>query len=381
MPVFRCLFSRTWDGSGFSTAQGDGGSSAHVAPTDFVRLVVSRTPPPRPCAYCFCYRLNVLARSRCSLPSLGGVIVAFALSVSLVNCSTALGLDGLVADRDEDAGTADATDRTDATGVTGADGAGGCASVCGTAGCGVCPNTAPVQVSSVKRVYGIDPYEVTVAEYKAWLDTQPTLAGQPATCLWNDSFEPGVISAAAMAAIQPSGVRADPTCDGWLGKQPAGSGSRTPVACVDWCDAMAYCKWANKHLCGRIGGGSLPFASYADAAESEWYRACSSSGASSFPYGNAYEPARCNDEGHATSDVGSYPRCVGGVAGLFDMSGNVSEWEDACTAFDNPPETQNCLRRGGAFFDGSDHLGCEPYREVLRGLPDRGVGIRCCTGE
>ena len=105
-----------------------------------------------------------------------------------------------------------------------------------------------------------------------------------------------------------------------------------PVACVDWCDATAFCTAAGKHLCGRIGGGSLTPAEGNDAAESEWYRACSDAGANDYPYGDFYQGQTCNGLNSPTSgpvNVGFYSSCVNGL-GVKDLSGNVREWEDAC---------------------------------------------------
>lgn len=47
----------------------------------------------------------------------------------------------------------------------------------------------------------------------------------------------------------------------------------------------------------------------------------------------------------AASAVGSFAACVGGVPGLYDMSGNLGEWGDACAA--NTGENDYCQVRGG----------------------------------
>ena len=43
---------------------------------------------------------------------------------------------------------------------------------------------------------------------------------------------------------------------------PAPRPRRFPVISVDWCDAYAYCKWAGKYMCGKIGGGSNLYADW-----------------------------------------------------------------------------------------------------------------------
>jgi len=84
------------------------------------------------------------------------------------------------------------------------------------------------------RSYCIDATEVTQAQYSQFLFVKKgDTSGQEARCTWNMSY----------------GV----TCGGF---DPVARGGY-PVVCIDWCDAVAFCSWAGKRLCGKIGGGSL----------------------------------------------------------------------------------------------------------------------------
>jgi formylglycine-generating enzyme required for sulfatase activity len=166
----------------------------------------------------------------------------------------------------------------------------------GTGGCSVPPPAScPAATGGPTLVpvcggYCIDATEVTRDQYAAWLGTSPVTGGQPAYCSWNTSFTP--------------------SCE-W----PPGAKGARPVVCVDWCDAYAYCKAVGKRLCGKIGGGSNGYSDFADARVSQWYNACSSGGAHTYPYGGAgaggtsgYQATTCNgwDKGvHTTVPVGS----------------------------------------------------------------------------
>jgi formylglycine-generating enzyme required for sulfatase activity len=55
-------------------------------------------------------------------------------------------------------------------------------------------------------------------------------------------------------------------------------------------------------------------------------KACGGAAQTAYPYGNNYDAAKCS--AIATS-VATNLQCVGGYAGLYDMSGNVVEWEDS----------------------------------------------------
>ena len=154
-------------------------------------------------------------------------------------------------------------------------------------GCPAGRGAAMVLVDSIC----IDSTEATSDEYNGFLLAGPPLAGQPASCSWNASYLPG---------------------NGWTF---AASQGRLPIAYVNWCDAYAFCSWAGKRLCGKVGGGSATFSQFA-SNDNEHYLACSNGATRIYPYGNSFDPAACNDIAHDAGHVlpvGSLPACQGGV--------------------------------------------------------------------
>ncbi len=231
--------------------------------------------------------------------------------------------------------------------------AGPCAGTCGTPGCGPCPSAGLVSASG----YSIAGHEVTVSEYEAFLAVNPSLLIQPSYCSWNASYVPTT---------------------GW----PVVGRDSHPVSHVDWCDAWAYCRWAGRRLCGRVGGGPNGYNEYGNAAQSEWYAACSAGGTLTYPYGSTYSGTTCNSQDYGAGSavpVGSAVSCEGGLPGLFDMSGNVYEWDSACA--NETGGTDSCRVRGGsyAFVPFGANLRCDNDFAVSRSttLPD--LGIRCCA--
>lgn len=210
--------------------------------------------------------------------------------------------------------------------------------------------------------YCIDRTEITNAKYQAFLTAKAGDAGgQPAVCAWNASYTPST----------------------W---PPGAALEHVPVVFVDWCDAYAYCAWAGKRLCGAPGGGPAAFLGYADASASEWFAACSHAGDGqhAYPYGNAYAPAACNgidaNDAGTLEDAASFPGCAGGFPGVYDMSGNAREWEDACDLGDGAaPEADLCRTRGGAAVDGVGALACAAPSALRRSGNSGHTGFRCCT--
>ncbi|WP_437276111.1 SUMF1/EgtB/PvdO family nonheme iron enzyme [Sorangium sp. So ce375] len=229
-----------------------------------------------------------------------------------------------------------------------------------------CPESMVISPVAGGGSYCIDQYEVTKQEYDRFLTANPVLAGMPAECTGN--------------VYRPS--------SGW----PYTEG-REPVNYIDWCDAFTYCAYVGKHLCGRIGGGENSVAEFDNPARSEWYNACSGQGLNNYPYGDDYESTRCvgvdlntglSKKPGPPSPSPPIPTCIGGVTGLYNMSGNVAEWENSCDA------TGKCLIRGGSQLSDRDHLLCgvkTPTMSEEKELPpskdrltddDPTNGFRCC---
>jgi formylglycine-generating enzyme required for sulfatase activity len=216
--------------------------------------------------------------------------------------------------------------------------------------------------------YCIDSTEVTRAQYEAWLATSPSTSGQIPECTWNTSFAP------------------DATC---MGDEYVCQGSgcaNHPQVCVDWCDAYAYCHAVGKRMCGKIGGGANGYNDSADASMSQWFNACSSHGANYFPYGESFNSTACNGLDNmellnqTTVAVGSLPGCQSGVAGysgVYDLTGNVDEWEDSCDG--TTGETDSCRMRGCSHGCTMIFLRCASNTGNARNGFSAFAGLRCCS--
>jgi MYXO-CTERM domain-containing protein len=202
----------------------------------------------------------------------------------------------------------------------------------------------------------IDAKEVTGGEYLAFLSAPPPLGSQPAQCSWNASYTP-------------------------TSQWPPTGRENVPVAFVDWCDAYMFCRSKNKRLCAGVDGQAVPVANAADANRSQWFRACSAAGTRAYPYGPNFGATVCNGVGFPGGGqaitVGQATQCTGGLTGLFDMSGNVAEWEDSCDA--STGATDTCLARGGSFASQAADLQCNATATYARSTTDSSVGFRCCA--
>ena len=93
-----------------------------------------------------------------------------------------------------------------------------------------------------------------------------------------------------------------------------------PCGNVSWYEALAFCRWLNGYL-GELQQVTLP-------TEQEWQRAAQGDDNRIFPWGDNFDPRKCNTLesaiGHSTP-VNQYPLGASPF-GVIDMSGNIWEW-------------------------------------------------------
>ena len=142
-----------------------------------------------------------------------------------------------------------------------------------------------------------------------------------------------------------------------------------PVVYIDIDDARAYAQWAGKRL----------------PTEYEWQLAAQGPGNRKWPWGNRFDPDKCNTTATATMPVRSYPEGRSPY-GCYHMSGNVWEWTESCR---DDGHTRFTMIRGGSYYRAEGSLWyvqggpqpCGHHAKFLRVWPglDRcsTVGFRC----
>ncbi|MCC7017992.1 MAG: SUMF1/EgtB/PvdO family nonheme iron enzyme [Rhodospirillales bacterium] len=205
-------------------------------------------------------------------------------------------------------------------------------------------------------VFSISKYPVTNAQYQAFIDAPD---GYCDTQWWDYSEY----------------------ARRWHKKKPKPregrfKGDKRPRESVTWYEAIAFCRW----LSDKIGLGiTLP-------TETQWQRAAQGDTNWAYPWGDTFDKSKCNtfESGIGeTTDVDRYGKDGRGFSpyGVYDLSGNVSEW--CLNTYDNinriginRSSTTLTTSRGGS---GGLNLECAMVTFRLAVNPDfkhNGLGFR-----
>jgi formylglycine-generating enzyme required for sulfatase activity len=120
-----------------------------------------------------------------------------------------------------------------------------------------------------------------------------------------------------------------PSQMGWDGQKVPQGFEDCPVTGVTWIEALAYCQWLSENTEHQY---SLP-------NEAQWEKACRGGKNTIFPWGDEFDPVRCNHGYPEVAPVNKYP--AQNEFGLFDLVGNVLQW--TCTLWGKklfPPDIQ-----------------------------------------
>jgi formylglycine-generating enzyme required for sulfatase activity len=189
-------------------------------------------------------------------------------------------------------------------------------------------------------------HTVTVAEF--WVQQTETTNGQYARCV-------------------AAGVCSEPKNERW--HDPAYIAH--PVTDIDWQQANSYAAWV---------GGRLP-------TEAEWEKACRSTDARPFPWGNEPPTATRSNYNNAVGDtmpVGSYPEGASPL-GIVDLSGNVWEWINSLDAAypysatdgrEDPEDPGKRVVRGGSFYYTQYQIRCAARTGFTPDTASQHIGLR-----
>jgi formylglycine-generating enzyme required for sulfatase activity len=178
-------------------------------------------------------------------------------------------------------------------------------------------------------------------------------------------FEPSEGCPLEMVALETRAVCIDRFEASWQSGDVAASVPGVlPWASASWHDATAACSAAGKRLC----------------TAAEWEEACAGASGRTFPYGETYEPTRCNgaESGRGgRAATGEFRECEGALPDLYDMSGNMYEWTDT------PGGGGRYQLRGGSFASADRSYFTCAYASAQR-FPDEvddWFGFRCCRDQ
>ncbi len=222
---------------------------------------------------------------------------------------------------------------------------------------------------STLPVFYIDKYEVTIDQYRQFLETWKR---NKVSIQEHPKQRPGKDHTPAQWNLMLNAIETKSLFNGVRIHE------NTPVFNVDFFDAWAYARWAGKRL----------------PTEYEWEKAARGTEGWLFPWGNQPDPSRANtgaDLSYSASDstfgridgfgiwapVGALPMDRSPF-GVMDMAGNVSEWTDSWDTNPDFSTEQIPVVRGGSWASVDVKLTNRDLRQPSL-KRSRQIGFRCVS--
>jgi len=203
-------------------------------------------------------------------------------------------------------------------------------------------NEDPAHEVMIARDFAVGRYEVTLGEYRAFVDAT------------GDDPERG-------CKVWNNGIREEDDDKDW--RDPGYPvNDDQPVVCIGWDEAGAYTEWLSKITGHR----------YRLLSEAEWEYTARSGGATRFWWGDNFVAgqANCWDCGsdwdnELAAPVGQF---VPNYFGVYDMHGNAQEWVEDCwhdnyvgapadgSAWQNDGGCKHRVKRGGTWNEPKDDI-------------------------
>ena len=101
---------------------------------------------------------------------------------------------------------------------------------------------------------------------------------------------------------------------GWRSQKIPDGQENHPVTGVSWYDALAYCRWLSEQT----------RRAYILPNEAQWEKACRGGRQTWYPWGDEFDPARCN---HGQSELAAVDKYLEqSDYGCYDFVGNIRQW-------------------------------------------------------
>lgn len=227
---------------------------------------------------------------------------------------------------------------------------------------------------SITKPYLISKYPVTNAHFKTFVEA----GGYSESSFWHEAQVAKIWIDGKIEGIQDDRPRDKPFDYGEPFNVP-----NHPMVGITWYEALAFTRWLTRQLekddlkwvIDGEAGIDLKMECETQKliirlpTEAEWEKAARGEDGRIWPWGNKFDPAKCNsaESGRGgTTPVGIYSPHGDSPYGVSDMAGNVCEWcatkwQDSYKSYENdnsPGGSSPRVLRGGSFGNFAGYVRC-----------------------